>query len=161
MELRFRMCFAKFWPFYLWHQQCYISGMHPGYIQWKKNTGFTQTSCSLYFISIYFDYLLGLNKIPCLLYEQLLKYTTIWFKRNILFGSILSLSYVNLSSTHMCFAYKNDFTEDTIKKTIRTTLAAAFCRQIWQLLWDFWYTTINTIYVYCRKIYNSFPLAAK
>jgi hypothetical protein len=27
--------------------------------------------------------LLGLNKIPCLLYEQLFIYTTIWFKRNI------------------------------------------------------------------------------
>jgi hypothetical protein len=34
-----------------------------------------------------------LNKIPCLLYEQLFIYTTIWFKRNILLGSILSLSY--------------------------------------------------------------------
>ena len=108
-----RMCFAKLWPFYLRHQQCYISGMHPGYVQWKKNTGFTQTSCSLYIrvitklpnseqsykgkdkthnyintqnqslylISIYFDYLLGLNKIPCLLYEQLFIYTTILFKR--------------------------------------------------------------------------------
>ena len=37
--------------------------------------------------------LLGLNKIPFLLYEQLFIYTTIWFKRNILLGSILSLSY--------------------------------------------------------------------
>ena len=37
--------------------------------------------------------LLSLNKIPCLLYEQLFIYTTIWFKRNILLGSILSLSY--------------------------------------------------------------------
>ena len=88
-----RMCFAQFWPFYLRHQQCYISDMHPGYVQWKKNTGFTQTSYSLYLISIYFDYLLGLNKIPCLLYEQLFIYTTIWLKRNILLGSILSLSY--------------------------------------------------------------------
>jgi hypothetical protein len=59
----------------------------------KKNTGFTQTSYSLYLISIYFDYLLGLNKIPCLLYEQLFIYTTIWLKRNILLGSILRLSY--------------------------------------------------------------------
>jgi hypothetical protein len=49
---RWQMCFAKFWPFYLRHQQCYISGMHPGYVQWKKNTGFTQTSYSLYLISI-------------------------------------------------------------------------------------------------------------
>ena len=39
------------------------------------------------------DYLLGLNKIPCLLYEQLFIYTTIWFKRNILLGSIVSLSH--------------------------------------------------------------------
>jgi hypothetical protein len=31
--------------------------------------------------------LLGWNKIPCLLYEQLFIYTTIWFKRNILLGS--------------------------------------------------------------------------
>jgi len=56
--------------------------MDLGYVQWKKNTGFTQTFCSLYLISIYFDYLLGLNKIPCLLYEQLFIYTTIcitWF----------------------------------------------------------------------------------
>jgi hypothetical protein len=37
--------------------------------------------------------LLGLNKIPFLLYEQLFIYTTIWFKRNILLVSILSLSY--------------------------------------------------------------------
>jgi hypothetical protein len=37
--------------------------------------------------------LLGLNKIPCLLYEQLFIHTTIWFKRNILLASILSLSY--------------------------------------------------------------------
>ena len=42
---------------------------------------------------INFFTLLGLNKIPCLLYEQLFIYTTIWFKRNILLGSILSLSY--------------------------------------------------------------------
>jgi hypothetical protein len=41
-----------------------------------------------------FDYILGLNKIPCLLYEQLFIYTTIWFKRNILLGSILNLSCV-------------------------------------------------------------------
>ena len=68
--------------FYLRHQHIWRSG----YVQWKKNKGFTQTS-------IYFDYLLGLNKIPCLLYEQLFIYTTIWFKRNILQGSILSLSY--------------------------------------------------------------------
>ena len=74
------LCFAKFWPFYLRHQQCYISGMQSGYVQWKKNTGFKQTSCSLYLISIYFDYLLGLNKIPCLLYEQLFIYKTICFK---------------------------------------------------------------------------------
>ena len=72
------MCFAKFWPFYLRHQHIWRSG----YVQWKKNKGFTQTS-------IYFDYLLGLNKIPCLLYEQLFIYTTIWFKRNILLGSLL------------------------------------------------------------------------
>jgi hypothetical protein len=46
-------------------------------------------------ISSYFDYLLaiGLNKIPCLLYEQLFIYTIMWFKRNISLGSILSLSY--------------------------------------------------------------------
>ena len=61
-----------------------------GYVQWKKNKGFTHTW-------IYFDYLLGLNKIPCLLYEQLFIYTTIWFKRNILLGSILSLSYSGVS----------------------------------------------------------------
>jgi len=88
-----RMWFAKFWPFYPRHQQCYISGMHPGYVQWKKNTGFTHTFRFLYLISIYFDYLIGLNRIPCLLYEQLFIYTTISFKRNILLGSILSLSY--------------------------------------------------------------------
>jgi hypothetical protein len=28
-------------------------------------------------------------------------------------------------------------------------------------LWGFWHTTIDTIYVYWRKIYNLFPLAAK
>jgi hypothetical protein len=28
------MCFAKCWPFDLRHQQCYISGMHPGCVQW-------------------------------------------------------------------------------------------------------------------------------
>ena len=46
-------------------------------------------------ISSYFDYLLaiGLNKIPCFLYEQLFVYTIIWLKRNILLGSILSFSY--------------------------------------------------------------------
>ena len=88
------MCFAKCWPFYLRHQKFYIPGMHLGYVQWKKTTWFIQESCSLYLISIYFDYLLGLNKIPCLLYEQIFIYTTMWFKSNILLGSILSLSVV-------------------------------------------------------------------
>ena len=127
-----RMWFSKFWPFHL--LDIIISGMHSGYVQWKKTTGFTQTSCSLYLISISFtvvrlltDFvclytyefwhslckivrssvilllpllssLLSLNKIPCLLYEQLFIYTTIWFKRNILLGSILSLSYYVLRS---------------------------------------------------------------
>jgi hypothetical protein len=27
---------------------------YPGYVQWKMNTWFTQTSCSLYLISIFF-----------------------------------------------------------------------------------------------------------
>jgi hypothetical protein len=36
-----------------------------------SKSGITQTSCYLYLISIYFDIWLGLNKIPCLLYEQL------------------------------------------------------------------------------------------
>jgi hypothetical protein len=49
------------------HQHIWRSG----YVQWKKNKGFTQTS-------IYFDYLLGLNKIPCLLYEQLFIYTVLF-----------------------------------------------------------------------------------
>ena len=37
--------------------------------------------------------LVGVNQIPCLLFEQLFIYTNIWFKRNILLSSILSLSY--------------------------------------------------------------------
>ena len=79
-----RMCFAKFWPFYLRHQHIWhmynerrTHDLHRYHVLciWSRST------------------LLDLNKIPCLFYEQLFVYTTIWFKRNILLGSILSLSY--------------------------------------------------------------------
>ena len=106
-----RMCFAKFWPFYLIHQHIWLASgictmkdvitivvfklLYYIHMYWLIKYVYTKDEQRIYTDILLFDLdLLDLlNKIPFLLYEQLFIYTTIWFKRNILLGSILSLSY--------------------------------------------------------------------
>ena len=74
---------------------------------------------------------------------------------------VLDSCWATVRNSNMIYPYKlinlqARTSQRAQSKTIRTTLISALFRQF-----DSFFGAIDTIYVHCRKIYNSFPLAAK